>query len=233
LPGKKTVYVIVDKAEAWRKKIFELTKLELTATDVELVAAELTPASAALLRHVWRRERACITELAEVYEAPSDMDVLIRIREEINPVAEELTGYPILVFRVSARAEGGAGELVPFSWWINGRASGKRHAGPLFDVFDEADHLDLVIDFLGAGLEDIRLNLAGDRVTLLLQAGSRLDRIEIPLPCRVVNEDPHTRLQNGILVVKLKKAAAVDSSAEEVSTSHPGPASITHSGPQL
>ena len=204
-PGR--VLVLVDRAERWRKTIFELTKLELTASDVAMVAVELDPPSRVILEHVWIHEFARVEELARLYDAPSQMDVLLRIRKEINPVAERLTGYPILVFKASGRTRGGLGEVVPFAWWITGRAYGNPDTEYVIDVFDEGGHLDVVVDFLGVRSEDIRLNLTGDQVTLLIDAG-RLVRREIPLPCRVVLDDSTTRLHNGILVAKLKKAPA-------------------------
>ena len=206
-PGFRRIVVCVDQAERWRNKIFELTKLELTAADVELVAAELSGPSAVVLRYVWQHEHARIDELMQACDAACHMDVLLRIRKEINPTAERLTGYPVLVFKVSGRQGTGSSE-VPLSWWISGKASGRRDDGALLvDVFDEGDCLEVVVDGLGIGPEDIRLNLAGDKLTLLISAG-RLYRHEIALPCRVVLENAHTRLHNGILVATLDKAAA-------------------------
>jgi len=67
------------------------------------------------------------------------MDILLKIREIINPTAEKIIGYPILSFE-SSKVDWETGEKVTFSWWLAGQPH-KDKKEPLLDIFDEDDDL--------------------------------------------------------------------------------------------
>lgn len=53
---------------------------------------QLDPAGRAILAHLAENSHASIRQLADLIGAPSDMDVLFTIRQNINPTAQALLG---------------------------------------------------------------------------------------------------------------------------------------------
>lgn len=168
---------------------------------VREIAQGLDPDSGKLLWYLWQKRHARIDELARTIRARTHMDVLIKIREIINPRAEKVMGNPILSFEKS-RMDYEIGEKILFSWWLIG---GKRpeEKGALLDLFDEGDHLNIVMELLGAKEEDIALKV--ERNKLLISVPSMGYQEEIRLPVSVTPENLSKRYNNGILQVKLKK----------------------------
>lgn len=168
---------------------------------VREIAQGLDPDSEKLLWYLWQKRHARIDELARTIRARTHMDVLIKIREIINPRAEKVMGNPILSFEKS-RMDYETGEKILFSWWLIG---GKRpeEKGALLDLFDEGDHLNIVMELLGAKEEDIALKV--ERNKLLISVPSMGYQEEIRLPVSVTPENLSKRYNNGILQVKLKK----------------------------
>lgn len=92
---------------------------------------------AKMLWYFWRNRHTRLDELKELLGETSHMDVLIRVKEIINPAARPVLGKPILVFERSA-IDYYAGQHVFYSWWLNEEATSQ--AGPretLVDLFDE------------------------------------------------------------------------------------------------
>jgi HSP20 family protein len=77
---------------------------------------------------------------------------------------------------------------------------------PLVDVFDEAGEIVLVAEMPGANEEDVTVELHGD-VLALETSGERRYAREVLLPAAVDPESMQKTFRNGILEVKLKKAA--------------------------
>lgn len=99
-----------------------------------------------ILWHLWWHRHAHLDELADLIGASTDMEVLSRLREVINPAAERILGEPVLEFSES-RIDPISGDKVLFSWWLveEGQllARGGEH---LVDLFDEKDHIVIIAE---------------------------------------------------------------------------------------
>ncbi len=174
-----------------------------SAQDLERLAVELDPGSREILWYLWLNRHATINELAELVAAPTHMDVLFRIRQGINPVAEEVLGRPILAFEES-RFDRETGEMVPFSWWLAGRAAPATEGRePGIEVFNEADEINVIVELPGVEEEAIRVSAQREKVVVWVDGVGYHE--EIPLPAPVDADRVVTRFKNGILIVNLKK----------------------------
>ena len=124
--------------------------------DLSLLVDALDEKSREILWHLWWHRHAQLDELAELIGASTDMEVLLRLREVINPVAERILGKPILEFNES-RVDPITGEKVLFSWWLGldklttglegeGQPLAGGRSGPLVDLFDEKDHIMIIAE---------------------------------------------------------------------------------------
>jgi len=76
---------------------------------------------------------------------------------------------------------------------------------PIVDVFDEKEHILLIVELPGAAKENIKLDLKGD--ILILEAGDAKSRYskEILLPVRVDFAKREMNFKNGVLEIKIPK----------------------------
>jgi len=196
----------------------------ITHAQMERLAMELDPLSRELLWHLWLNKHATIGELAELIAAPTHMDILFRIRQGINPVAEEVLGWSILVFEES-RFDQETGEAVSFSWWLAGEvAPATAWREPEVEVFNEAQEINVVVELPGVEEQTIRVSARREKVVVWVEdadpstrspsamlRASRTGvncRVEVPLPAPVDGERVVTHFNNGILIVNLQKACA-------------------------
>lgn len=176
-----------------------------SAQDLECLAVELDLGSQEILWHLWLNRHATINELAALIAAPTHMDVLFRIRQGINPVAEEVLGRPILVFEES-RFDRETGEMVPFNWWLAGRAAPATEGRePEIEVFNEAHEINVIVELPGVEEEAIRVRAQREKVVVWLEGVSAAYHEEVPLPAPVDADRVVTRFKNGILIVNLQK----------------------------
>ncbi len=78
---------------------------------------------------------------------------------------------------------------------------------PVTDMFDEPDETLLLFELPGVDREDIRCLLDGDILLLEAKADGRLYRKEVLIEAKLAGGAPQLRLHNGVLEVRLKKAA--------------------------
>ncbi|MDI6814799.1 MAG: hypothetical protein QMC90_01765 [Dehalococcoidales bacterium] len=195
------IWLIMGDLETWRKRLSELILLDEKAVDK--VARQLDLPCSQILWYLWEHRHASIDDLAQLVDAPSHMDILHKIRGVINPVAEEVIGNPILEFE-RARVDPETGERVLFSWWIIGRKRPEeRREEALVDVFDEGDHLTIIIELVGIQEEDIRLGVEGSKLVVSAENSNKEYHEEIALPA-IVNSFT-TKFNNNILEVRLEK----------------------------
>jgi len=151
-----------------------------------------------IIAYLLRERHAGIRELADIICASSDMEVLIRIREVINPKAQEIIGEPIITFERS-KIDPMTGEKILFSWWLKGELIDSVYDEGLLDIFDEKNVL-RVIASLPTQEENIEVEVKDD---LLIISGKEYYR-EVPLFCQVGKRVRKT-FNNGVLEVKLNK----------------------------
>jgi len=200
------VQIIVRDLEVWRKKLLEMTVLEIDGQTLGRVMQELDPQGREIVGYLWETRHATIDELAELIRASTHMDVLLKIRRGINPTAERIAGSPILAFRRS-RVDPVTGEKVLFSWWVIGpaRVTEEARTGVLVDVFDEGECIDVVAELVGVREEDIVLSVTKDRLTLSARGPEESYHQEIVLPAEVRVDTLTKTYTNNVLAVSLGK----------------------------
>lgn len=85
------------------------------------------------------------------------------------------------------------------------RAIEKREL--LIDVFDEGDHLTVLAELPSVKLDDIKLNVANDTLTILVDTPSRKYHKEVKLPTPAKADAVKATYTHGVLKVKLEKAS--------------------------
>ncbi len=199
-------WVSMPEMEAWIRELYGRTLLKINQEMVDNVLKGLDPCSQKLVSYLWQNRHATIVELADLIDAPTHMDVLLRIKGVINPIAEKAIGSPLLIFEKS-RVDDETGEAVLFSWWLIGQTVIKEtdQKATRVEIFDEEDRIDIVADLTGVREEDIALTIAGDRVILSAEAGDEKYYEEIILPDEVTPHEFARTCHNNILALSLQK----------------------------
>ena len=201
-------WIIMSELETWKRELYGRTLLKINQEMLDSVLEQLDPYSQELVSYLWQNRHATIIELADLIDAPTHMDVLLRIKGVINPTAEKVIGCPLLVFEKS-RVDDETGDTVLFSWWLISQTVIKETDQRVtrVDIFDEEDRIEIVADLSGLGVseEGITLRIVGDRVVLSAKAGDEKYYEEIILPGEV-NPDEFVRTyHNNILALSLQK----------------------------
>lgn len=202
-------FLITPDLEALRNGLYETVLPELDEGAIELVAGELDDEGRegrAILSHLWGKGAATTQELAKLIGAPSPLDVLLSIRERINPAAERILGCPLVVFDPES-ANNDTGKKGPLGWRLIKR-KGRWEQEPLvpfLDVLDEGSRLDVFIELPGVKEGDILLGVGRERLIVSVEGENRRYRAEIPLPSQVSTEKLTRTYNNDILVVSLQK----------------------------
>lgn len=77
---------------------------------------------------------------------------------------------------------------------------------PMVDVFDEADHILLVVELPGVAEGDIHFEVKGDVLNLSATRGERKYRKEVLLPSPMTAQAATSSYRNGVFEIKLPKA---------------------------
>lgn len=203
------VWIIMANLETWRKKIHEMIAPPIDEEAVNEVAEELDSISQEILWYLWQNGHGTIDELAELVSAPTHMDVLLRIREVINPAAEKMIGNPILSFEKS-KIDPETGEKILFSWWLIGRQQEERRKETFLDIFDEEDHIDIVMELPGVQEKDILLKIGKDKLTVTADTLDKNYDEKVSLPAEVNPEQFTKKYNNNILEIRLEKLTDAD-----------------------
>ena len=91
----------------------------------------------------------------------------------------------------------------------SGRVEVKEIREPMVDVFDEQDHLLVIVEVPGVVQEDIHLELRDDILTLAAERGETKYRKEILLPASCSADTMSCTCRNGILEITLAKAPSL------------------------
>lgn len=175
-----------------------LVKLKASKRSKKLdrLMASVDAKSQLMMEYFLRNRYAGIRGLADLIHADSDMEVLMRVREVINPKAQEILGFPFLNFEHS-KIDPLTGKKIAFSWWIAEKLDRFIEDDEILDVFNEKDWI-RVVTSLPPHLDDVAVEVRGD---FLILSGEDYYR-EIPLLYSVGEEIEKTR-NKGILEVKL------------------------------
>lgn len=197
-------WIMVKDVETWEKKIFERSLLQINQEVIEGISRELDPESKAIVSYIWQNRYATIDELASLCDASNHMDVLLKIKEVINPLAEKKIGSPLLVFEKS-KIDPETGKKILFSWWLIGGERIEARRGTIFDLFDEGDYLRIIMELFGVGEENIQLKVNRNKLIMFANSLEKKYQEEIPLPSPVSPRKISKRYINGILEVRLSK----------------------------
>lgn len=165
---------------------------------INLLLMSVDEKSRLMITYLLKERHARIMDLTSLIYASSDMEVLIRIKEIINPKARVTIGEPILTFERS-KIDLLTGEKIAFNWWINEELANNAHDDELVDVMDEKNLLRVVTSLppqeenVNVKVEDSRLIISGKEY-----------RKEVLLFCPV-EKKVFKKINNGILEVKLNK----------------------------
>lgn len=151
-----------------------------------------------IITYLLRERHAGIRKLADLIDASSDMEVLIRIREIINPKARETLGAPLLTFERS-KIDPLTGEKIVFCWWLREDMIDDAYRDERLDIFDE-EKVVRIIASLPPHEKDIKVQMKDD---FLIISGETYTR-EIPVFSPVEKEVRKT-INHGILEVLLNK----------------------------
>jgi hypothetical protein len=162
------------------------------------VVNALDEKSVQILIYLLKERHAGIRKLADLINASSDMEVLVKIREVINPKVQETMGQPLIIFEPS-KLDPLTGEKITFSWWLNEELIDNIPNGKLFDLHDEKDALRVIASI--PLQEDVKVEVKDN---FLIIAGKKYYQ-EVLLTSAVEGNVKKT-VNNGVLEVVLKKS---------------------------
>ncbi|MEI6138834.1 MAG: Hsp20/alpha crystallin family protein [Mariniphaga sp.] len=195
-----SLWVICQNLDKLYKELSMRLLLKLSRGTVNKVAEGLDKRSAMILWFLYENRHGRIDILSNLIGAENHMDVLIRIKEVINPASESEFGFPILTFEAS-RVDWETGDKVTFSWWINGLPDSEIR-DTLLDIFDEGNNLIIYFELPDLNQETLKLRVLGHQLFIADDIGYLK---EISLPALVDKEKITSKIKNNILEVILTK----------------------------
>ncbi|MFH1652616.1 MAG: hypothetical protein ABIE74_01015 [Pseudomonadota bacterium] len=112
------VWLVVNDLATWERLIrIRAFPEQLTEERLCKIADKLDSMSEQLLWYLWERRYATVEELTARGNSDDSMNILKIIKEIINPITEELVGYPLLVFR-GKNVDPLTNKEIKNSWWI-------------------------------------------------------------------------------------------------------------------
>ncbi len=194
---RSRLWLTAPNLHAVRERLADLAApIDLAA--LERLASHLDADAESIVWFLWQQRHATVGELAQHARIPSQMDVLLKIREVINPVAEDVLGFPLLTF-VPARTDALTGRNVPNSWWLVGarRTQEQRRPEVTVDTFHEADGFRILACLPCGEARDVSVSFCGGAVEISSDGGGKPARV--PLPPGLEPENCRQTFRNGIL----------------------------------
>jgi HSP20 family molecular chaperone IbpA len=172
---------------------------QIDSISMNQVMNTLDKKSVQILIYLLKERHAGIRKLADLINASSDMEVLVKIMEVINPKVRETMGQPLIIFERS-KLDPLTGEKITFSWWLNEELIDDVPNGKLLDFHDEKDTLRVVAS-IPLQEEDVKVEVKDN---ILIIAGKKYYQ-EVLLTSAVEGNVKKT-VNNGVLEVVLKKS---------------------------
>ncbi len=204
------IWLVIQDMEDWKKRIYQLTLLKIDADLIEKIAVQLDSEGRDILRFLWENRHARIDRLAELINAPSHMHVLLNIKETINPIAEKVTGCPILSFERS-KIDPETGENVLFSWWLSGKLEeGENKNEGLIDIFDEGSYLQVIMEVKNVEKSDLSLEINGTELIVKSSKTGNTWTETFHLPVEANYNNHRIHLRNNLLEIRLSKTKEIE-----------------------
>jgi len=165
---------------------------------------KLDPESKTIVSYVQQNRFATLDELSSLCRFPHHMHILLKIKDVINPLAENIKGSPLLIFE-KFKIDHESGRRIFFSWWLAGEESGISEEKMFLDIFDEGDSIRIILESLKEGLENIEIKVKGDKLLLNADFLEGKYQEEIFLPSSVSSKGMSRKYNNGVLEVKFQK----------------------------
>lgn len=193
---RETEEILTEFLNETREMLMKM-KTSKRSEKLDRLMASVDAKSQLMVEYFLRNRYAGIRKLADLIYADSDMEVLMRVREVINPKAHEILGFPLLNFERS-KIDPLSGAKIVFSWWVAEELSEFGGDDEILDVFHEKDRI-RVVTCLPPHLHDVAVEVKRDSLIL---SGEDYHR-EVPL-LYSVGEELEKTWNNGILEVRLK-----------------------------
>jgi len=119
--------------------------------NIDLFIKNLDEKSRKIFWYLWSYGHSRLSELADFIGASTDMEVLHRLREVINPLAEKIFGRSVIEFYES-KIDHFTGKKVLFNWWLmdfsrdSQLLTGEEGGKPIIDFFDEENHILIITE---------------------------------------------------------------------------------------
>ena len=209
---ERCAWLILNGIDIWKSRLFQMALLKVDEALIQRLSRKLDKSCAAILSHLFHHRHARIAQLAEVCHAKNHTEVLMHIRDAINPLTCRTLGLPLLTFE-KKRIDPQTQEPVLFSWWMVGPLDSLyKKEQRMVDIFDEGDHFLIILEVKQVDLSDLRVFTQGTKVTIQSLHPQSLWRecIELPQP---VSLDRHIlSLKHALMSLSLQKTS---SSAQE------------------
>jgi HSP20 family molecular chaperone IbpA len=171
---------------------------EEASGNIGLLVSAVDEKSRQIITYLLRKRHARIRELSDLIDASSDMEVLIRIREIVNPKAQQIIGGPLITFERS-KIDPFTGEKIAFSWWLNEELIDNISNDKLLEILEEENAL-RVIASLPLEEKEVKVEVKENFIVI---SGKKYYK-KVPLLCPVKSEVRRT-INNGVLEVTLSK----------------------------
>lgn len=118
------------------------------ADNIQGFLSELDEKSRAIIWRLWINNHADINELSRAAGLKNHMDVLLRIREIINPIAISFFGREVMEF-IPQRIDPWTGEKVLFNWWVNKEIlNSSDNKRPFVDLFNNEEEIEVIVEIV-------------------------------------------------------------------------------------
>ncbi|MGP8258608.1 MAG: Hsp20/alpha crystallin family protein [Acidobacteriaceae bacterium] len=126
---------------------------------------------------------------------------------EIHGSGKELKG--IYGFTIKSGLGGDGPRIEPFGNIRKDRESGRSVVQevrePVVDLFEEEDHVSIVAEMPGIGVEDVQLAVEDDLLIVTAAHGEKKYRKEVLLPASFAREKMHVTCNQGVVEIKCLK----------------------------
>lgn len=186
--SEEVFWLMLPNVKLWQEKLSKHVGSPVAESDIIKLAEKLSHEAEMLLWFLYRRRRANISELATAMGTDNHMEVLNKIRLEINPAALTIIGRPIFIFRQKWNE-------IAYNWWLTELSS---EGEPFHDIIDEGNFYRIVTETP----EDAEVVAINGKLEFMTKRGFK-NTIELPKDAKWICGDKHYR--NGILEIRLDK----------------------------
>lgn len=146
-----------------------------------------------------------VEKLGELAEAGGELSK----SGEIHGLGPDREAKGVYGFTVKVGLGGEGVKVEPFGNIRRDEESGRpvvqEVTEPAVDVFEESDHTLVVAEMPGIGVENVRLEVTGDLLTITAERGKKKYRKEVLLPGSFPREKMRVSCTNGVLEIRCVK----------------------------